>query len=234
MDDYSIKAIFCARGGYGTIRIIENLNFENFNKNPKWIIGYSDITLLLNKIQMLNVACIHGPMVASFYKYKNSSVKLLMNFLFNGKISYRLSKKNAHIFENRPLYSFFPTGGNLTMLCNSIGTNFSIKTENNILFIEEINEEAYKIERCINHLYHAGLLKNVKGLILGNIKLKKQNNFKFNLYEKDYISSLAPNIEFFIHNFPVGHGKLNYPVILNVPLKIKLKGNHVVFTQKLS
>ena len=233
LDDFSIKAIFCARGGYGTSRIIERLNFDNFKKNPKWVIGYSDITILLNKIQRYNIACIHGPMPATFFKYKNSSVKLLRKILFDGNISYRLSKKNSYFFNERHSYSFLPTGGNLTMLCHSIGTNFQLNTKNKVLVIEEINEEPYKIERYFYQLFHSGLLNNVKGLILGNIKLKKQKDFILNVFEKDFVLNLFPDIEFFIHHFPCGHGKLNYPVVMNIPLKIEVKNDYIVFKQEL-
>lgn len=234
LDDSNIKAIFCARGGYGTSRIIENLNFNNFVKNPKWVVGYSDITILLNKIQTYNIACIHGPMPASFYKYNNSTLKLLQNFLFSGKIKYTLHQKNGYFFENKTLYSFIPTGGNLTLLSHSVGTNYQVNTSEKILILEEVNEDPYKIERYLFQLYHAGVLNSLKGLIFGKIQTKKQKDFTLQLKNIEFIHSFAPNIEFFIHNFPCGHGKLNYPIAMNIPLKFQIKSNKLVFFQEFS
>ncbi|MCX7861605.1 MAG: LD-carboxypeptidase [Bacteroidales bacterium] len=233
LDDEKIKAIFCARGGYGTVRIINNIDFSKFQKIPKWIIGFSDITYLLNKIQLHNIACIHGPMPASFHRYqKNHSLKNLYNLLFEGYISYKLSSQYIKIFNDSKIFAYPVTGGNLTILSHTIGTPYSINPSNKIILIEDINEEPYKIERYIYHLYHSGCLENVKGLILANFQFKKQKDFIFSI--ENIINTLNfSQLSFILKNFPVGHGLINYPVVLNIPLHIEVKPNYIRISQHI-
>jgi muramoyltetrapeptide carboxypeptidase len=233
LDDKNIKAIFCARGGYGITRIIDKLDFSSFLNHPKWVIGYSDITLLLNKIQNLDVATIHGPMVSTFYKYKNTSVKKLYNLLFNGKIKFSISSKNIHNYYRKAEYQAIITGGNLTMLCNSIGTPFQFNAHNKIIFLEETNEEPYRIERLFYQLHHGNFLNNSTGIILGNFSYKKQKDFPFTI-NSEFIKKLFPQLNFCIKKFPAGHGRYNYPIIFNHPIKIIIKNDRIFFSQNLT
>lgn len=232
LDDNDIKAIFCARGGYGTVRIINNIDFSHFVRYPKWVIGFSDITYLLCKIQSLGIACIHGPMPASFYRYRNASVRYLHTLLTTGKISYKISAKYIETFTKNNHFSHPITGGNLTILSHTIGTPYSLDTTGKILLIEDLNEEPYKIERYLFHLKDAGLLDKVKGIIVGHFQLKRQDEFPFSFKELLY-SIRTSSQQFFIYKFPVGHGSASYPLMFNVPLNIDVKANFVKITQQI-
>lgn len=232
LDDNEIKAIFCARGGYGTVRIIDKIDFSHFVRHPKWVIGFSDITYLLCKIQSLGIACIHGPMPASFYRYRNASVRYLHTLLTTGKISYNISAKYIETFTKTNHFSHPITGGNLTILSHTIGTQYSLDTTGKILLIEDLNEEPYKIERYLFHLKQAGLFDNLNGIIIGNFQMKKQDQFSISFPQ--LLNSLrTSNHQFFIYKFPVGHGAINYPVVFNVPLNVEIKSNYAKITQQI-
>lgn len=226
-DEY--KAIFYARGGYGSARIIHRLDWTPFIKNPKWVLGYSDATLILSKIQQLGFPCIHSPMPASFDKYKdNDSLNHLKSLLFDGKYHFSISAKNIEIFSSNTVFQNIITGGNLSLLQTTIGTTFQINTKNKFLFIEDVDEYEYRIDRMIFHLYHAGILEDVKGIILGTFNyIEDTKPFPSGMVET--IKSLKlKNLEFIIQNFPTGHDKFNYPIVLGSNIQISFK-NKVEF-----
>ncbi len=234
LDNPDIKAIFCARGGYGCTRILPELKWENFKKNPKWIIGYSDITLLLSKIQQCGVVGIHGPMPGSFDKYKNNeSLNYLKKILFDGKIEYCLSASTLKLFNNKPMVEGILTGGNLSMIQTLIGTEFYLTTSDKILFLEEVDEYPYRIDRMLRHLYLAGVFKNIKGLILGDFSMiPQENGFPYDI--KNMVESLLPStIDFVLYNFPAGHDKLNYPIVIGLPAKISVEKEKIFFYQRI-
>ncbi|HNV94939.1 MAG TPA: LD-carboxypeptidase [Bacteroidales bacterium] len=226
-DNY--KAIFCARGGYGSVRIIEQIDWQPFIKKPKWIIGYSDITLLLNKIQSFNIPCIHGPMPASFSKYKsNDCLDNLYKLLFEGHYTIQLPMENTIFFnQNISQLNAQITGGNLTLIQSSIGTNYSIETNNRILFLEDVDEYPYKIDRMLYQLYHSGYLTNIRGIILGNFKLLQQEREFSNTITETINSFSIKNLEFIINNFPAGHDDFNYPIVFGNKIRIIKENKHL-------
>lgn len=236
LNNKEYKAIFCARGGYGSIRIIEKIDWQHFYKNPKWIIGFSDITLLLNKIQSFNIPCIHGPMPGSFSKYQNNeSLNYLHQLLFNGFYSFQLPLENIVFFkEGVNQINETITGGNLSLLQNSIGTSYALQTKNKILFIEDVDEYPYKIDKMLYHLYHSGYLTKLKGIILGNFNLLKQER-EFPYTIQDTLKSFAINdLEFIINQFPAGHDRLNYPMVFGSKINIVRNKHHLSIDIKLS
>ncbi|MGQ9846044.1 MAG: S66 peptidase family protein [Bacteroidales bacterium] len=226
LDNDEYKAIFYARGGYGSARIIQNIDWTHFVKNPKWVLGYSDATIILSKIQQLGFPCIHSPMPASFDKYKeNDSLSHLKSLLFDGKYRFSLPKENIEIFSSNTAFQYIITGGNLSLLQTTIGTSFQPDTKNKLLFIEDVGEYEYRVDRMIFHLYHAGMLENVKGIILGTFNFIKDSKiFPFSIIETLKAFKLK-NLEFIIKNFPTGHDKFNYPIVLGNQIKINLKNN---------
>ncbi len=233
LDDEDIKAVFCARGGYGTTQYLHRVSFDKFIKKPKWVIGYSDITLLLNKIQQQNIACIHGPMPASYFRYKNQSVRNLYALLFEGKVCFTLSASKVVLKKSIDrTHTAIVTGGNLTQLCHAINTPFDIDFKNKFVLLEDVNEYPYKIERYFYQLFHSGKLSEIKGLLIGNFKLLKQVDFSFSL-PSSILSLLPPTIDWLINRLPIGHGKLNYPLVLNFPLSIMCSDKKVNFKQEL-
>ncbi|RLD57183.1 MAG: LD-carboxypeptidase, partial [Bacteroidetes bacterium] len=151
LDDNSIKAIMCSRGGYGTARIIDKINFEKFKKNPKWIVGYSDITVLHSKINRLNIESIHATMPINFSKsnHNSESVISLRKALFGEPLKYEFK---AHKFNKTGIVKAPIVGGNLSILYSLRGTDFDIDTDNKILFIEDLDEYLYHIDRMMQNL----------------------------------------------------------------------------------
>ena len=173
LDNQSIKAIWCARGGYGAVRIIDDVNFNNYLKKPKWIIGFSDITVIHNKLNNLNSESIHAIMPSGIESLEpsNESLIKLKSVLFGESLSYSISsnKDNKTGTSEGVL-----VGGNLTLLQTLIGSNTELKTDNKILFIEEVGEYAYHIDRMLYSLKRAGYFENCNGLIVGQISDIKQ------------------------------------------------------------
>jgi muramoyltetrapeptide carboxypeptidase len=183
LDNKEIKSIFCARGGYGTSRIIDQLELNKFKKSIKWIIGFSDITILLNKLFLNQISSIHGPMPINFSETGASeSLKILRQFLFDGsypEITFNTRSENIPGYAEGPL-----VGGNLSMLIHSIGTSTHINTEGKILVIEDIDERLYRIDRMVIHLQRAGVFDGLKGLIVGHFsRIDDTRTFGYSLHE---------------------------------------------------
>jgi muramoyltetrapeptide carboxypeptidase len=219
LDNEEVRCIFCARGGYGTSRIIDQLDFSKFFVSPKWIIGFSDITLLLNKLIIHQYGSIHGPMPINFNEDNSEeSIQILKNFLFSGTYPEISCSKNPH---NREGYaSGQVVGGNLTMLTNSIGTSTQLNTDGKILFIEEIDERMYRIDRMIVHLKRAGMFDKLKGLIIGHFTdITEMDDFGYSL--EDLILSHTSKFNFPVcFGAPIGHVMPNYPVIIGSEISL--------------
>jgi muramoyltetrapeptide carboxypeptidase len=231
LDNQSIKAIWCARGGYGAVRIIDDVNFNNYLKKPKWIIGFSDITVIHNKLNNLNSESIHAIMPSGIESLEpsNESIIKLKSVLFGESLSYSISsnKDNKTGTSEGVL-----VGGNLTLLQTLIGSNTELKTDNKILFIEEVGEYAYHIDRMLYSLKRAGYFENCNGLIVGQISDIKENTTDFGMSINKLILDLLKEYDFpVLFDFPAGHEKVNYPIILgrNIKLKINQSASKVVF-----
>ncbi len=232
LDNDEVKAILCARGGYGTSRIIDRLDFKRFTENPKWIIGYSDVTVLLSHIyRNYKITSLHAPMAAAFNDegYKNEFVLSLKDALEGKKIKYtidihELNRKGEAIGEL--------TGGNLSMLTHLIGSSSESKTRGRILFIEDVGEYYYKIDRMMMQLKRAGKLENLAGLIIGGFTDMQDTNLKFG---QDVYSLIFDKIKEFDYpvcfNFPVGHQTNNYALKTGAGFKLKVGKNKVVLEE---
>ena len=211
INDSEIKAIFVARGGYGSIRIIDQINFQSMLKKPKWICGFSDITAIHLKLYKLGIASLHAPMPAFFHAVNDKSLLYLKNILFGSKEKYSIKS----IPFNRPSRcSGKITGGNLSLICNSIGTPSEVVTKDHILFIEDVGEKLYHVDRMVMQLKRAGKLKEIAGLIVGQFSdMQDQEKYGFDAYEiiKSHIVEFDYPVAF---NFPIGHTQLNYPIII--------------------
>lgn len=219
LDDDSINAILCGRGGYGVSRIIDQLDFTKFKKKPKWIIGFSDITVLhchLNR--QLKIASLHAPMAAAFNDggYKNIYIKSLQNAL--------VGKKNNHVVKPHRFNKVGTAkgelvGGNLTLLVNMIGTKSDIITKNKILFIEDIGEYIYSIDRMMYQLKRSGKLGNLSGLIIGGFTDMKDTERPFGKTVYVAINDIIADYNYPVcFDFPVSHGKKN--------VALKVGGNY--------
>ena len=227
MDDKNIKAIFCARGGYGTGRIIEHLNFKKFKKYPKWIIGYSDITVLHSHLSSnYKIASLHAPMAAAFNddEYKNEFVQSLRNALAGGKANYQCL---THPFNKTGTAKGILVGGNLSLLAHLVGTSSDINTKNKMLFIEDVGEYIYNVDRMMYQLKRSGKLDKLAGLIVGKFTKMKDTERPFGQTAEEVIRDIVKEYDYPVClNFPVSHTKENYA--LKVGVKYKLYVEHIV------
>ncbi len=228
LDDKNISAILFGRGGYGTGRIIDQLNFKKFRKNPKWLIGFSDITVLHNHLlSKYKVASIHGPMAALFNDEEASvSIESLRTLLSGKKQQFTLPSNSKNITGKA---TGMLVGGNLALLCNIIGTPSDFKTDNRILFIEDIGEYIYSVDRMFSQLHRSGKFKNLAGLILGGFSDMKDTERPFGktvdevLYE--WALKAGCPVAF---DFPVSHGANNLALITGGKYQLKISGEKTV------
>ena len=223
LDDKAIKAIWCARGGYGAMRVIDNLNFEKYKENPKWIIGYSDITAIHNDLHNNKSESIHGIMCKSLEKIdvdNNESISLLKKTLFGKKLSYTIEGNNYNIEGNSNGQLI---GGNLTLLHCLLGSESSIDMDGKILFIEDLGEYLYHIDRMLISLKRAGYFDNCKGLIVGDFTDMRKNTTPFGRNLKELILDIVREYDFPVSfGFPAGHGEKNYPMILGREINLEV------------
>ena len=156
IDDKSIKAILCARGGYGTVQMIDNIDFSPLTKSPKWIIGYSDITVLHSHLHNLGYASLHASMPINFQSNTNLAIKSLKHALSNDKNSIYTTQ---HPFNKLGKVKAEVIGGNLSILCSLLGSRSDINTDRKILFIEDLDEYLYHIDRMMVSLKRSGKFK---------------------------------------------------------------------------
>lgn len=234
LDNPKISAILCARGGYGTVRILDKLNYTKFKKYPKWIIGYSDITALHNQIHNEGFQSLHAMMGVSLTKDLNEIKETVATFktaVFGNPLSYTLegSKYNKTGSVTAPL-----VGGNLTMLHTMLGSKTSIDTSGKILFIEEIGEYKYHIDRMLQSLKRAGYFNHCKGLVIGDMtKLKKNTTLWGSSIEQLILDALSDYDFPIAFNMPAGHEKDNRTLILGrkIILDVGKEKSTVVFEE---
>jgi muramoyltetrapeptide carboxypeptidase len=210
LDAPEIKAILCGRGGYGVSRIIEQLDFTQFKKNPKWIIGFSDITVLHAHINRnYKIATLHAPMAAAFNDggYKNKYVQSLKQALEGIKANYTCK---PHQLNQTGIAKGELIGGNLALLAHVVGTSSDIQTKNKILFLEDVGEQHYNVDRMMIQLKRSGKFNNLAGLIIGGFTDMQdtQRPFGKKVYQiiKEHIAEYAYPVCF---GFPVSHAKEN-------------------------
>lgn len=226
LDNPDIKAIFCARGGYGTIRIIDKLNFSSFAKYPKWLIGFSDITILHSHIHTnFAIETIHATMPVKFAESalsrQNETLQSLKRALFGEKIMYQVS---AYPLNRKGECEGIIIGGNLSVLYSCIGTNSDIDTKNKILFIEDTNEYLYHIDRMIITLRRAGKLENLAGLIVGGFSELKDNEIPFGMTVEEIVFDAVKQYDYPVcFGFSAGHIQDNYALILGRKVKLTVK-----------
>lgn len=228
LDDDSINAILCGRGGYGVGRIIDQLDFTRFKKKPKWIIGYSDITVLHAHIYSnYKIASIHSPMAAAFNdgEYKNEYIASLHNAMIGKKAIYKCA---VHPFNKRGSATGELIGGNLSILTHLIGTPSDIKTKNRILFIEDIGELIYSTDRMLHQLKRSGKLDSLAGLLIGGFTDVRDTDRPFGKPILEVINDIIKEYDYPVcFNFPVSHEKENYALKIGVVYELKITGKLV-------
>jgi muramoyltetrapeptide carboxypeptidase len=210
LDNKNVKAILCGRGGYGTGRIIDALDFKKFCKNPKWLIGFSDITLLHSHVvSNYKIATLHAPMAAAFANKEHNPENIisLLDALKGKKNNYEV-KHNA--LNKTGIAKGKLLGGNVALLANTIGTKSDIDTKNAILFIEDIGEQLYAVDRMMYQLKRAGKLKNLAALVVGDFTDMQDTDRPFGKTIYEIISDIVAEYDYPVcYDFPVGHGNEN-------------------------
>jgi len=220
LDNTTVKAIWCARGGYGTIRIIDSLNFDAFIKHPKWIIGYSDITILHSHLHQIGVKSIHATMPINVSKNTKKSLKSLKNSLFGLKID-----QNTPFVKNNKLgkVNGILVGGNLSILYSLLGSKSSIDTTTKILFIEDLDEYRYHIDRMMIALKRNGYFNNLRGLIVGGMTQMHDNAIPFGKTAEEIILDVLTEFDFPIcFNYPAGHIDDNMALVLGSEIELNV------------
>lgn len=215
LDNPNIKAIWSARGGYGTVRILDKLDYTKFLKQPKWVIGYSDITALHNQIHIKGVESIHAIMCVSLPKDLSEikdSIDTFKAALFGTPIQYTLT---GSAFNKVGQASGQLVGGNLTLLHTMLGSNTSLDVNGKILFIEEIGEYKYHIDRMLQSLKRAGYFNNCKGVIVGDMsKMRKNTTLWGSSIEQLILDALGEYNFPIAFNMPAGHEDDNRAMIM--------------------
>ena len=237
IDNPSVKAIWAARGGYGAVRVIDLLDFTKFKESPKWIIGYSDITAFHNHIHNLGVETIHGMMATSLegdWKDTTETIRSLKNALFGKALRYSITSSpyNRTDFLNvKKTIEGQLIGGNLAILTSMLGSNSQVSMTGKILFIEEIGEYKYAIDRMLQSLKRAGYFKNVNAVIVGNISNIKENSTEWGSSIEELILAVVPVKIPVLFDFPAGHELDNRALIFgrNLLLQFGLENCSLVF-----
>lgn len=229
LDDNSVKAIFAARGGYGTIRIIDEIDFTGFSTRPKWIIGFSDITVLHSHIYACyHAPSIHGQMPITIPDGTKDSLETLRKALFNEPFDYQY----ASLTENRPGEAEgILIGGNLTLLITMTGSVSEMDYSDKILFIEDVGEYLYSIDRMMWNLKRAGKLAQLKGLLVGGFTELKDNDIPFGKTADEIIKEHVKDYDFPVcYEFPAGHIENNHALILGKTVNLKADQQNVHIT----
>jgi len=226
MDDDNIKAIICVRGGYGTVRIIDKLDFSKFQQKPKWIIGYSDVTVLHSHIHKLTgIETLHAIMPVNFPKdgIENQALASLRKALFNENIHYSI---NAHPLNREGDAEGILVGGNLSILYSLSGTSSDIDTQGKILLIEDLDEYLYHIDRMMMNLKRNGKLSNLAALIVGGMSDMNDNTVSFGKTAEEIIADAVAEYSYPVcFHFPAGHQEDNRAMILGRKILLNVGEN---------
>jgi muramoyltetrapeptide carboxypeptidase len=229
MDNPNIKAIWCVKGGYGTVRIIDLLDFTKFKQNQKWIFGFSDVTIIHSYLNKLNIATIHGAMPITVAKATPETIETLRKSLFGESLKYeipfdaanKLGKAKGEI-----------VGGNLSILYSLMGSNAQIDCKGKILFIEDIDEYLYHIDRMMMSLKRCGCFDDLKGLIVGGMTKMRDNEIPWGKNANQIIDDVTKGYSFpILYNFPAGHFRDNRALIFGkqVSLELNTKTSKLTF-----
>ena len=232
MDDDDVRAVLCARGGYGLTRIVDRIEFKKFREQPKWIIGFSDVTVLLNHIYSnYDISTLHAPMAGAFNDpdKENKFLLSLRKAIEGRRISYQV---DPHLFNRRGEAVGELIGGNLALLAHCIGTDSDVKTKGKILFIEDVGEFLYNIDRMMYQLKRADKFKKLAGLIVGGFTDSKDTDRPFGQSAEEIIRDAVSEYDFPVcFGFPVSHGRENLALKIGVGYKLKVGKNKVVLSE---
>lgn len=215
LDNPEIKAILCARGGYGTVQIIDKIDFTKFMEHPKWVVGYSDVTVLHNHIQSnCEIQSIHATMPINFPKIArdNNATETLYNALFYGDNEYRVKE---HPLNKKGKAQGQLVGGNLSILNSLLGSPSDINTIGKVLFIEDLDEYLYHIDRMMMNMKRNGKFDHIRALLVGCMSDMNDNDIPFGKTAEEIIIDVLGDVNFpILFNVPAGHIDDNRALII--------------------
>jgi len=220
LDNPNIKAIWCVRGGYGTVRMIDLLDFSKFNQDPKWIIGFSDVTVLHNHINTMGFKTIHAIMPITLPKATKEAIESLRVALFGEQLNYEIEPDQMNRLG---LAKGELVGGNLSILYSLLGSDSAINCKNKILFIEDLDEYLYHVDRMMMNLKRNGCLENLNGIIVGGMTDMRDNQIPWGKNAIEIIEEATKECSIpVIYNFPAGHIDDNRALILGSNLTMEV------------
>ena len=229
LDDDNVKAIWCARGGYGAIRILDDLDFTKFKQNPKWIIGFSDITAFHSEVHKMGIETMHGIMPLTYKpdnKEQRYAIKSLKKAFFGKRVNYRVAESDYNREGNA---KGVVVGGNLSLVYSMLGSKSKLDASGKILYLEEVGEALYHIDRMIISLKRAGYFEDCRGLIIGGMSDIKTKPSEFGMTYEEIILDAVKDYDFPVaFDFPAGHITDNRTMILGREIKLKVKGSKTV------
>ncbi len=231
LDNPNIKAIWCARGGYGSVRVIDLIDFSQFKKSPKWLVGFSDVTVLHNHLNTMGYKSIHGIMPINLSKATPAAIESLRVSLFGKPLQYSI---DAHPMNRKGTATGELVGGNLSILYSLLGSPSAIDCKDKILYIEDLDEYLYHIDRMMMNLKRNGCLESLKGIIVGSMTDMKDNDIPWGKNALEIVQDVTKKYTIpMIFNFPAGHIHDNRALILgnNVSIDITENCSTVIFEQ---
>lgn len=227
LDDEDIEAIWIARGGYGSIRVIDKLDFTQFLQHPKWIIGFSDGTVFHGKLNRLGVPSLHTAMPFYFENKTPEAKHALFEALLGKPLQYEFP---SHPLNKNGVMEGEIVGGNLSVLYGMMGSNTFPELDGKILFIEEVDEYIYHIDRMMHALKRAGKLENLKGLIVGGLTQIKDNSHPFGMTAEQVIAEAVAEYNYPVcFSYPAGHFDDNRPLFFGLKSRIEVTEASSVF-----
>ncbi len=229
LDNPNIKAIWCARGGYGTVRVVDLIDFTAFKKSPKWLVGFSDVTVLHNHLNTMGYKSIHGIMPISLAKASQEAIESLRLSLFGQPLQYAI---DPHPMNRLGKATGQLVGGNLSILYSVLGSPSAIDCTDKILYIEDLDEYLYHIDRMMMNLKRNGCLESLKGIIVGSMTDMKDNDIPWGKNALEIVQDVTKQYNIpVIFNFPAGHIHDNRALILgnNVTIEVTENCSTVVF-----
>jgi len=229
LDNPSIKAIWTAKGGYGTVRMIDRLNFTKFKQHPKWLVGFSDFTVMHSHVNNFDIATLHSIACISVAGATPEAIEGLKKGLFGGKIEYNIT---AHEYNKTGKAHGELIGGNLSVLYSIIGSPSEADYKGKIIFIEDLDEYLYHVDRMMMNLERNGYFKDVKGIIIGGMTKMRDNDIPWGHDALQIIQDISKEYNIPIcFNFPAGHIKDNRALVFGkqITLDVTASGTKIIF-----
>lgn len=229
MDNPNIKAIWTAKGGYGTVRVVDRLNFAKFKQNPKWLIGFSDVTVLHSHINNMDIATLHAIACVSVKNATPDAKESLRKALFGEKLEYSIP---AHEFNKTGKATGELIGGNLSVLYSIMGSESEADYKGKIIFIEDLDEYLYHIDRMMMNLKRNDYFKNVKGIVIGGMTKMRDNEIPWGHTALEIIQDITKEYKIPIcFNFPAGHIQDNRALVFGkqITLDVNAQGTKISF-----